>query len=76
MDQICQDLIITESESAYINEKAIEYNVPQATLNLMIEAGLLQAQIHKSLLRSPEYYDFVLACILCSVLCPSSNSQT
>ena len=41
----------------------------------MIEAGLLQAQIHQSLLRSPEYYDFVLACILCSVLCPSSNSS-
>ena len=75
VDQICQDLIITESESAYINEKAIEYNVPQATLNLMIEAGLLQAQIHQSLLNSPEYYDFVLACILCSAICPSSNSS-
>lgn len=74
VDQICQDLVVTDSEAAYIHEKAIEYNVPEATLNLMIEAGLLQAQIHQSLLSSPEYYDFVLACILCSVICPASDS--
>lgn len=75
VDQICHDLIITDSELSYIQEKAKEYNVPEEVLDQMIEDGLIQAQIHNSLLRNSDYYDFVLACLLCKVVCPESNSE-
>ena len=75
VDQICHDLIITDSELSYIQEKAREYNVPEEVLDQMIEDGLIQAQIHNSLLRNSDYYDFVLACLLCKVVCPESNSE-
>ena len=60
IDQICEDMVITEVERNYIEEKANQYNVSLDEMNKMIDIGLNRAAFHKKLINSSEFYDIIL----------------